>query len=608
MKYLLIYICLFGIISLSISAWANSSSDSLMVYELGDTVVVVANRYEIPLKYETRTLTSINAVDIEAYATHSVLELVDMYVPSAFILDKKIMGYGVGSAGGGLVQLRGQGGQPNTGVLMLINGHPDFMGIFGHPLPDVYGMNDVSRVEIISGPASTVFGSNALGGVINLVSRPTYQNRLNISMRGGSYDTYNATIQLSYQKEKHGIFLTASRNSSSGHIDQTEFHSYHLQGGWEYRLNSKLQLTIQGRYVPYDFDDPSRGSDPVELGTYGKIKRGMGEIILKNEAKNLKGSTQIYTNMGHHEFFDGFKSDDFSYGISTYQQFNLNNRFSIAAGSDLLHYGGETNVDNRSYDLTSFGAYLLALYNPTALINFKTGIRYQYNSLKLNTFAPTAGVSIIPYYSLKLYANIQSGFRYPTIQELYLFPPSNPDLEEERVLGFDGGIVHIINSRTSIKFAYFQNKSQDMISLVANPSSPPPVKFQNSGEANQWGIESQLNIELNQHAKGQLSYSYLEPDQLTAFNPKQQLKYLIRFSWHKFSAAIYGRYVHNLFADNMKRLPLPDYHVFNLACNFNLNSLGFHVKFLNLLDRDYLVLPDYPAPGFHVLAGIDYSL
>lgn len=595
----------------SISLWADSGKDSLRtipVYDLEDTVVVVANRYEIPLKYETRTLTSINAAVIEAYATHSALELMDMVAPSSFVLDKKVLGYGVGSAGGGQVQLRGQGGHPNTGVLVLINGHPDFMGIFGHPLPDVYGMNDIARVEVISGPASTVFGSNALGGIINLVSEPNYQNKLKASVQGGSYDTYNATVQLSHREEEQGFFLTLARQSSGGHIDQTEFHSYRLQGGWEYQLSSRLKLTVQGRYVPYEFDDPARMDDPAGLGTYGKIQRGMGEIILKNDGEQFKGSTHAYTNRGHHEFSDGFISDDFSYGVSTYQQFKLNRRFSVAAGGDLLYYGGKSNVDDRLYDLTSFGAYLLALYNPTALVSLKTGIRYQHNSLDLNTFSPTAGVSVIPHHSLRLFANVQSGFRYPTIQELYLFPPSNPDLEEEKILSFDGGMEYIINSRTWLGLAYFRNKSEDMISLVANNAPPPPVKFRNSGEAQQWGIEGQFNLEWNRYLSGRISYGYLEPDQLTAFNPEQQLKYLVRFSWRQLAATIHGKYVHNLFADNMSRSPLPDYHLLNLNVDLNLDQWGFQLKLINLLDRDYLVLPDYPAPGFHVLGGLRYSL
>jgi hypothetical protein len=63
------------------------------------------------------------------------------------------------------------GGNPTTGVLMLIDGHPQFMGIMGHPLPDSYVASDVERVEVIRGPASILYGTNAMGGVINIITK-----------------------------------------------------------------------------------------------------------------------------------------------------------------------------------------------------------------------------------------------------------------------------------------------------------------------------------------------------------------------------------------------------------------------------------------------------
>jgi outer membrane receptor for ferrienterochelin and colicin len=54
---------------------------------------------------------------------------------------------------------------------MLIDGHPQFMGIMGHPLPDSYVASDAERVEVIRGPASILYGTNAMGGVINIITK-----------------------------------------------------------------------------------------------------------------------------------------------------------------------------------------------------------------------------------------------------------------------------------------------------------------------------------------------------------------------------------------------------------------------------------------------------
>ena len=140
---------------------AQVLTDSLKVYDLQDTIVVIADRYKQPLKNLTNTYQIIPGEQVEQICLHSALEMVDMVFPSSYLLEKMVIGFGVGSEGGGTINMRGQGGKPNTGMLVLLNGHPDFMGIFGHPLPDVYGMDDVQQVEILAGPSSAVFGSQA---------------------------------------------------------------------------------------------------------------------------------------------------------------------------------------------------------------------------------------------------------------------------------------------------------------------------------------------------------------------------------------------------------------------------------------------------------------
>ena len=150
---------------------ATASGDSLTVYDSGDSIVVVANRYSSSLKNLAYNYQVIPGDKITALSTHSVMEVIDMQNPSAFVLDKKVMGYGVGADAAGALSLRGMGGKPNTGVLVLLNGHPDVIGIFGHPLPDVYGNNDVHQAEILPGASSTVYGDHAMGGVVNQIGR-----------------------------------------------------------------------------------------------------------------------------------------------------------------------------------------------------------------------------------------------------------------------------------------------------------------------------------------------------------------------------------------------------------------------------------------------------
>ena len=600
-------------ISMSLLA-AQTEQDSIITYQSEDSIVIVANRYQVSSKALSYSYELVTEDKIKSMSNHSALEMVDMYFPSSFILEKKVMGFGVGTAGAGLVNIRGMGGKPNTGVLVLLNGHPDFMGIFGHPLPDVYGIDDIQRVEILAGPASTVFGNHAMGGVVNLVTEPDYHHFAKISVEGGSYGSYNMGLNLSKMLSKNGLYLNIRRKKSDGHIDKTAFESTQLKAGWSLQLNPKFSISARARYVPYKFDDPSRGNmDPAGIRTYGDIQRGMGEIIFSNNFQSLQGSAQVYTNFGHHKFYDGFESNDFNYGLSIYQNWLAGSNYSFAFGTDLMQFGGQAEnkfarkpngdpiVNESWHDITSSGTYALALYNPLTFLSFKGGARYQFNSLGTSNLSPMAGISLAPFSSIQLFANYQNGFRNPTPMELYLFPSANENLNPEDVNSIETGIVYQWTHNSQFRISAYQNRIKNRIQAIDN-------HFTNSGSAKQWGFETQLKLQVNAFLGSQISYSYLDPDIITAYNPGHQFKYILYANQGRYRASLYGKHVSGLYAEDNSGSPLPDYHILNFSITLISKFFNTHLRVLNLFNRHYKVTPEYEAPGTNAQVGIDFKL
>lgn len=117
------------------------------------------------------SVSQITAKEIEQTGHHNVLQTLNSFVPGIFVTERNILGFGVATGGSGGISIRGISSQPNTSVLVLIDGHPQYQGIFGHPLPDAYVASDVKKVEVIRGPASILYGSNAMGGVINMITK-----------------------------------------------------------------------------------------------------------------------------------------------------------------------------------------------------------------------------------------------------------------------------------------------------------------------------------------------------------------------------------------------------------------------------------------------------
>ncbi len=599
---------------------ATAKEDSLQTFNSEDSIVVIAERFATSLKNLAYSYQIIPRSEIEQLSTYSALQAMDYTFPSAFVLENKVLGYGIGSVGAGLVNVRGLGGKPNTGILVLVNGHPDFMGIFGHPLPDVYGANNIARLEVLAGPASTVFGDHAMGGVINLVTQPDYSKRFQFNAEGGSYGMFSYGMTFARKLNRQRFFFTFQRQKADGHVAKSSFESLHLEAGWQYRINSVWRLQAQARYVPFKFDDPSRDKDLLNIGTYADIRRGMGQLSLNNKSKRLQGSFQLYANGGHHEFYDGFISDDFSYGFSAYQFYQWKSDISLAGGLDALYYGGKAHnnfakfpngkpvVNPDSHEITSIGAYAIAFYSPLPQINIKAGLRYQYNSLPLSQVAPLIGISYTAARYWHIYANYQTGFRAPTLMELYLFPSANPNLKSEKTSGIESGIRFQPSAFTRVQVSVFKNKTTDLIQSVANSTPPPRFLFVNGPQSTPWGIEMMARHRLLPGVDLQLAYDYLHADKLTAYSPEQQFKYALFVQKAHYYLTVYGKYVQKLFAANYEQMPLPDYHVLNAQIGLHAKRIEFFIRLLNVLNRTYYSRPGFPAPGFQARIGMRFAI
>ncbi|MGL4804988.1 MAG: TonB-dependent receptor plug domain-containing protein, partial [Bacteroidales bacterium] len=128
-------------------------------------VVVTGSMTEVSKRQLPLHVEVIGRKEIQQRKTNSLLPILSERIPGMFVTQRGLMGYGVAAGSAGSMTMRGIGGSPNTQLLVLIDGHPQYMGLMGHPLPDMYETAMAERVEVIKGPASYLYGSNAMGGV-----------------------------------------------------------------------------------------------------------------------------------------------------------------------------------------------------------------------------------------------------------------------------------------------------------------------------------------------------------------------------------------------------------------------------------------------------------
>ena len=125
--------------------------------------VVTGTRNITDVRHLPFTVTSIGRQEIEQRHNTSLLPLLTEQVPGLFTTSRGILGYGVSDGAAGSISLRGMSGGSGR-LMVLIDGHPQYMGLFGHPIADAYQSLLAERIEILRGPASVLYGSNAMGG------------------------------------------------------------------------------------------------------------------------------------------------------------------------------------------------------------------------------------------------------------------------------------------------------------------------------------------------------------------------------------------------------------------------------------------------------------
>ena len=152
-------------VALATTVFVNAQEPSS---ELQD-VVVTGTRNATDIRHLPLTVTTIGNEKLNEQFRASVLPTVMEQTPGLFTTSRGILGYGVSTGAAGSLKVRGVGS--GAQLLVLIDGQPQYAGLMGHPIPDAYQTMMTEKVEVLRGPASLLYGSNAMAGVVNIVTR-----------------------------------------------------------------------------------------------------------------------------------------------------------------------------------------------------------------------------------------------------------------------------------------------------------------------------------------------------------------------------------------------------------------------------------------------------
>ncbi len=582
-----------------------------------DEVVVTATKTRVNRNNVPLTVSVVTREAIESSSESALLPVLSEMVPGLFVTERGITGFGVSAGAAGQISLRGIGGNPNTQLLVLVNGNPQFMGIMGHPLADAYIASDAERVEVIRGPASTLYGTNAMGGVINIITKEQKEEgfKANARLIYGSYNTQKYSVNGGYRKGKFDVFASFNHDHTDGHRDSSDFtiNNGYLKAGYE--LTQHLKLNADFSLANFDATDP--GPETGLAGYTIDITRGMGSVSLDNQFDHSNGAARFFYNFGEHNITDGFHSKDNNYGIAVYQAFQLFKGNTVTLGTDYKNYGGiAENIKAMGgmgmvfKDTTVWEAagYVYMQQNLFSVLTLNAGFRLEHHSVYGNEPVPTGGLAFRATPTTTLKASVAKGFRSPTLRELYLWGTANPDLHPERMVNYEAGIIQkLMKDKLTLEVTAFYAKGDNLIVALAGTNG---MKYQNSGTFSNKGIEFSGTFKPVEKFSLMANYSYISMEKPILATPEQQLFINGTYKWNKLGVNLSLQHIHNLYTRVSPNPEIKDsYTLLNTRISYAISKyIDVFVKGENLTNQKYSINYNYPMPGFVGFVGLNLHI
>jgi len=490
-----------------------------------------------------------------------------------------------------------------TNAVTMIDGRPTMMGIFDHPISNALNPYLVSRIEIVRGPASVLYGSNATGGVINLLT-PDIRNQKKTSVRfsTGSYRERVFNIQEVYGSERLGaaVYWNGYGTDSNRETGGYQAHDFFAKVYANPLQNWTVQASAK-RYRGF-WLDPGPENHPL-TNNWFRFTRSGYDLQLKGKSSFGNTKLLIYRSDGHHAIYDGYLSDDFTNGAKFSQAFSPWKSNQTVVGFDLRNYGGTDLNRNKSWSVLEWAPYFLTQQILFSKVIASVGYRLNHHEVYGFTSVPSIGLVYQTNNSLSLRVNVSQGFRSPSVMQLYLYPPSNTDLKPETSKSFEMG-VNYSNRIVQADAVVYRLKGKNLIQFYF-----PDKKFRNVGTFDFTGIETSLKLRLTAYIENKLSFTHQDVGSVTGYNPQHKLVNLLTFRNKRVDFAIKSCWVHNLYSENNHREKLPDYFVTDVLGLVHLNRWAdAQLAFRNIMDEHYQMESGYPMPGRNFELGLQFHL
>jgi len=615
--------------------------------KLHHEIVVTATRLPAPATELGNTVKVLLAENLLSQGLTNVAEVL-AYLPQGFLTQNG----GPGATASFLIR-----GANSEHTLVLIDGvevndpiSPSRSYDFSHLL-----LTDVERIELVEGPQSPLYGSDAMAGIINIVTKKGGQKRFSLLSEAGSFATQKFCLSTSGQKENlsYGLAgdwfstkgISAASSSYPGNKEKDGYTHISLSGRFGWQLGPQREINLAFRYLkaktdldnfggPYG-DDPNSQQDfqsgflhlsyhSFQLNQTWEQKLSLAAVTNKRENRNEEDDLHP-AEKEHGHFQSLFLKLDWQHN------FYLQKRHALTCGLEVEREEGESEYlwssawgEDRSLlprqRANSVGLYLQEHFKLGSGLSTTAGLRLDHHSRAGLAFTYRLAQAIwIEATATQLKTSLGTGFKAPSLYQLYAPPTAwgpvgNPALKPEKTLSWDLGLEQaLFSGRLELAATYFLSRFRDLIQFDF------AAGYQNLGRAAASGLRLEGYFKPASFVSGHLTWNWLEARDLVSETrllrrPRSQIEAELelkaapacKLTWTISRVGLRDDMDYSTWPAS--RVTLPAYTISKAAIVFQpISKLSFHLRAENLTNRHYEIIKGYGTTGFGLYAGLFWS-
>ncbi len=599
-----------------------------------EEIVVTAQRRETPVKHLSDSITVIKGTDIR------LKEQTDL-----FSVMRDVPGLSFKRCGGPgqWTYVRMRGGR-NRHIKVMINGmdisDPSFWGQSFSDWWSFIDTEDIERIEIVRGPQSSLYGSGAISGVINIIpKRGRGRPKFYVKSYGGSMDIRRVSAGINGEFKGFGYNVSYAYEKGGGVFKHDEFRNHTLSGRFDYPLTDSLNLDLTVRYT-----DAWRNFAQWD---YGSFRAYDDPHAYRNDYiffSNFKATHRVtpwwdykvaFAFTHYKKNYDDQDDGQLAPGVfdswfkGTYkgekEHFLIQHNFHIAeidtvsigyeyendhGESEYISSWGHKEGDKTFHNKSIFINNQILLFNRT--LSITAGGRFDDHSTFGWHGTYKFGVAYLiekDWFFFKIRGNYATGYKAPSLAQLYDARYGNPDLDPEESESYDAGFdLSLFQDKIRYYFTYFHNDFDDLISF-----DYATWRYKNFESAESYGIETGASFSPIPNLTVSVNYTYTEGEEGRyddlSITPEDELEVNISyFAFHgrfRLSTDIY--YVGERLAYDHTH-EIDDYTRVDISSSYKIHkNLECWFKLQNLFDEDYEEAAGYPSPGISAWGGIRIS-